>query len=520
MKQSRQDIREAAEADLYTFAHLINPTYQYGEVHERVFRWMQDDEDSRRKLLLLPRGHLKSHCVAVWCAWEITRNPWTSIVYVSAGEDLAKDQVYAIKNMMVSDIYRAFWPEMINEREGDREHWSAFSFNVDHPERKKRRIRDHTMIVRTVKSNAIGLHGDHIVFDDVIVPAFAYSETGRREASRSLAQYTSILNPGGSIKCVGTRYHTQDAYDGMIKETYRIWDPELKEFSREAKLWDIMEEKTEDIGDGTGEFLWPRVVSPVDGRGYGFDIQNLEMIKADYRSRGQMTQFWAQYYNDPNNADDQRVSKDMFQYFDRKHLTVTSGKVYYKAKRLNVFAAMDIATTDSEKSDYTAIAVVGVDSDGYIYVIDLDQFKTTVFQEYYDRVLALQLQWGFRKIRIETNSGGSYVKQELENLVRRNGGSLTIDGKATTSHDGKKAERHAAILEPRYCSQTILHFKGGHTSVLEEQIMLERPPNDDLEDALCAAVEISKPPGQQLGSVLTNRSNVVYNTRFGGRTGR
>lgn len=520
MKKSKQDIRDSAEADLYTFAHLINPTYQYGEIHEHVFKWIQDDEEARRKLLLLPRGHLKSHCIAVWCAWEITKNPWTTIVYVSAGEDLAKDQVYSIKNMMTSDIYRTFWPEMINEREGDREHWSAFSFNIDHPERRKRMIRDHTMIVRTVKSNAIGLHADHVVFDDVVVPAFAYSEIGRREVSRSLAQYTSILNPGGSLKSVGTRYHAKDAYDGMLKETHRIWDPALKEFVREEKLWDVMEEKTEDVGDGTGEFIWPRTVSPTDGRSYGFDVQVLETIKADYRSRGQMTQFWAQYYNDPNNVEDQRIGKDMFQYYERKHLNVVGNKVYYKARQLNVFAAMDIATTNTETADYTAIAVIGVDVEGFIYVLDMDQFKTTAFQEYYERILSLQLQWGFRKIQIETNAGGGYVKQEVDNIIRKNGGSLTVIGRATTSHDGKKHERHAAILEPRYYNHTILHYKGGYTSLLEEQIMLERPPNDDLEDALCAAVEISKPPGSRASGMHTPKSNVIYNTRFGGRMGR
>src|SRR5690606_24851556 len=133
---------------------------------------------SKKQLLLLPRGHLKSHCVAVWTVWTITRMPWCSIIYVSAGEEVAKAQVYSIKNMLTSDAYRLLWPEMIHAEEAKRDKWTAWSINVDHPERKARGVRDNTLLVRTVKSNATGLHCSHLVFDDVVVPANAYSPSG------------------------------------------------------------------------------------------------------------------------------------------------------------------------------------------------------------------------------------------------------------------------------------------------------------------------------------------------------
>ena len=514
--------RKILENDLWLFARAINPHYKYGEIHERVFRWLDDDGDARRKLALLPRGHLKSHCAAVWSVREITRNPWTSIVYLSAGEELAKAQIYSIKLMMLSKNYQHLWPEMINKNESQRELWNAFGFNVDHPERRERGTRDQTMLVRTVKSNAIGLHCDHVVFDDVVIPQFAYTETGRREVQRAIAQYSSILNPGGSIKAVGTRYHMKDAYIGWIEGVERIWDEERREFVGERLQWDVLEEKVEDKGDGTGTFLWPREYVSKDNIAYGYDVQELERIKAGYVANGENAQFWAQYYHETNSAEDNRVGSDHFSYYERKFVEVHNGRCSILTggtkKRLNVFAAMDVAWTTKEKSDYTAIVVIGVDSDGYIYILDMDQFKTSMFSEYYDRVQNLQMQWGFRSIRVETNAGGKFVKQELETLVRRNGGSLVVDGKHVTGHDGKKYERHAAITEPRYHNKTILHYKGGYTSLLEEQVMLERPPHDDLLDALTAAIEISKPPIE-----LSDDTNIIQFTRdsrFGGRRGR
>jgi hypothetical protein len=49
------EIKALAEADLYTFAVLVNPKYLYGDVHKKVFKWLMQ-VDHPNQLLLLPRG--------------------------------------------------------------------------------------------------------------------------------------------------------------------------------------------------------------------------------------------------------------------------------------------------------------------------------------------------------------------------------------------------------------------------------------------------------------------------------
>lgn len=519
---TKAELRALCQEDLWTFARIVNPHYVYGDIHEKVFRWLSDPDANSRQLLLLPRGHLKSHCIATWCAWQITNNPWTSIVYLSAGEDLAKDQLYAIKNMMTSEPYQRLWPEMINKREGDREQWSAYSFNVDHPERKRRGIRDHTIIAKTVKANFIGLHCDCLVFDDVVVPRNAYTETGRQEVSKALSQCTSILNAGGVIKAVGTRYHPQDAYADMMGAIYGLWDEEQRKFVEEKPLWDIMEEVVEDERDGTGVFLWPRALSSKDGCWYGFDVQQLEIIRADYQSKGELAQFYAQYYNDPNDESTNVLDRSAFQYYDIKHIGNGFNGVTHKGKRLNVYAAMDVAWTDASESggkraDYTAIAVVGVDEDGYYYVLDLDRFKTNSFAVYYDAVMSLSKKWGFRKIKIETNAGGKLVANEIERMSREAGSIISVQHKSNTGVGAKsKALRQYAVVNPKYELKTIFHRRDGLTSVLEEELILERPPHDDLADALAMALEDAKPPVKQR-TFLDAEQKVITDARFGGR---
>jgi phage terminase large subunit-like protein len=409
---------------------------------------------------------------------------------------------------------------MLKENENDREQWSAYSFNVDHPERKRRGIRDHTLIVKTVKSNSIGLHCDLLIPDDVVVPQFAYTSVGRAEVNRSMAQFTSILNPRGEIKAVGTRYHPDDLYQSYIDATYKVWDEEKGMFTSTAKLWDVFEKEVEDKGDGTGNFLWPLTQNMETGDSYGFDAQTLSIIKSEYESKGQHVQYWCQYYNDPNAIDLQTISRSSFQYYDRARVSTSQGITYFKNTKLAVFAAMDVAWSDSDQADFTAIAVIGMDADTNLYVLDLVQFKTTSFAEYYEEVIALHHKWNFKKIRVETNAGGVFVKQELERLVRQNGDVLSVEGKSVVKSAGNKAERKAATLEWRYADQKIWHYRGGLNAEFEEQIVLDRPRNDDLCDAFVAAIDIAKPPGKRTETTRVMETNVVYDRRFGGRRGR
>jgi len=92
---------------------------------------------------------------------------------------------------------------------------------------------------------------------------------------------------------------------------------------------------------------------------------------------------------------------------------------------------------------------------------------------------------------------------------------LVIEEYRPDSTEGNKAERIAAILEHRYDAAKIFHYKGGLTSVLEEQLILARPKKDDLKDALACAVQIAKAPRDFRARESTG--NVVkFNSRFGG----
>lgn len=505
MKSILDEIREAAEADLYHFACLVNPLRVYGEVHKEVFKWLMS-EDKPNQLLLLPRSHMKSHCIAVWCAWWITKNPSTSILYLSATSDLAEKQLFAIKQMLESDNYRRYWPSMIHPDEGKRAKWSSTEIMVDHPIRVKEGVRDPTLRAAGLTTTTTGSHADVLVPDDVVVPDNAYTEEGRRKVAAAMSQMASILNTGGIVKACGTRYHPADQYSIWLTQTMQVFD-EDDNLIGEEPIWDIFER----VVEVNGVFLWPREARD-DGKEFGFNRRELSRISSMYTDR---TQFFAQYYNDPNDPESNRLDASRFQYFDPVHLSFEGTYWMFKGKRLNVYAAIDFAFSLNKKADFTAIVVVGIDSDGYIYVLDMERFKTDKIAEYYERVIALHSKWMFKKLRAETTVAQSIICNDLKDRIRKEGMTLIIDEYRPTRNQGSKEERIAAVLEPRYESMTMFHCRGGHTPALEEELLLARPQHDDLKDCLASAVELAKPPSNR--NNLERKTNVVqFSKRFGG----
>lgn len=502
-----QAIREAAENDLESFIKLVAPHMLLGSIHREVIGWWTRQDGKANQLLLLPRGHLKSKLVAYRAAWWITKNPETTIAYLSATADLAEKQLYQIKNILESPIYRRYWPEMIHEDEGKREKWAVAEIAVDHPKRKLEGVRDPTCKAVGVTSNFTGFHADVVILDDMVVPKNAYTEEGRTKVAAAYSQLASIENPGALEWAVGTRYHPKDIYNDMLNMKAEIYD-DNGELVDEEPIYEVFQREVEN----GGEFLWPRQTRE-DGKKFGFDHNVLAQIKGKYQ--GDITQFYAQYYNNPNNNENAPINGNSFQYYERTQLHNEEGDWYIKDRKLNVYAAIDFAFSLGKRADSTALVTIGVDHLGNFYILEIDRFKTERIADYFNHILKAQQKWGFRKLRAETTVAQKTLVKELkESYIKPNGVALSIDENHPTRHQGTKEERIAAILEPKYDNLQVWHYRGGNCQSLEEELVLRHPPHDDIKDALASAIEIAVIPKQRTHSQQV--SNVVYSSRFGG----
>lgn len=514
MPEKALEIRNTALSDLFFFAQLVNPGYVYGDIHKELFQWMQnyslygaDEMMSSNKLTMLPRAHLKSHMVATWAAWVITKHPEITILYVSATAELAETQLFAIQNILASTTYQRYFPEYINPQEGKRERWSQRKFSIDHEKRRSEGIRDATVSTAGLTTNTTGWHADIIIADDLVVPENAYTEDGRQSVEKKSSQFTSIRNAGGFTMACGTRYHPSDIYAVWKRQEFEVYDAE-GQLTGKQPVWDIKEFAVET----DGRFLWPKTMR-TDGKYFGFDNQVLARIRAEYSDT---VQFYAQYYNDPNDPGSNRINKSKFQYYDKKFLRQEGGHWYFKRSKLNVYAAIDFAFSLNKRSDYTAIVVVGVDAEGFYYVLDIDAFKSDKISEYFRHLCDLHSKWEFKKLRAEVSVAQAVIVRDLKDKMREEGMSLSIDEYRPTRNEGTKAERIAANLEHKYENMSIWHFKGGYTDMLEEQLIQARPQNDDLKDALSSAIEIATKPKRSRGNEDKQTNIIAFHPRFGG----
>lgn len=504
------EIRKAAEADLETFIRLVAPYQVIGGVHSEWCRWTTSSKTGNHQLTLLPRDHGKSRYIAFKVAWYIVKRPDIRILYISSTSGLAEKQLGFIKGLLESTIVRRYWPDLVNAEEGKREKWTNTEIAVDHPLRKLEGVRDPTVFTGGLTTNLVGMHCDVAVLDDVVTGENAYTLEGRDKVKSQYSLLSSIEGAEAEEWVVGTRYHPKDLYNEMLSMQEEVFD-ERGEVIEHLPVFSTFEKQVEDSGDGTGEFIWPRQ-QRMDGKWFGFDTQILARKRAKYLDR---TQFYAQYYNNPNTAENGNIDRAKFQYYEPRNLVRENEQWSINGRRLNVFASVDFAYSLSKRSDYTAIVVIGIDRENNIYVLDIDRFKTDRISEYFNHIRDLYVKWGFRKLGAEVSAAQQAIVRELrESYFKPYGLFVSVEELRPTRGQGSKEERMHAILQPRYDNLAVWHYRGGNCQTLEDELTVAHPAHDDVMDSLSCAISIAVPP---VGNYNRERkSNVISHPRFGG----
>lgn len=514
VQQQRDDRRKAAESDLISFIELVHPKRMLGLIHREVIQWWTRPDAKNHQLLLLPRDHMKSALIAYRVAWELTRDPTLRVLYISSTSNLATKQLKFIKDILTSDVYRLYWPEMVNKEEAKREKWTEREISLDHPKRAEWSIRDPSIWTAGLTTNIVGMHCDIAVLDDVVVASNAYQEDTREKIKDQYSLLSSIETVNAKEWVVGTRYHPKDLYSSLREMEIDEYD-ELGKIVRSEPLFEDREHAVENIGDGTGEFLWPRTQSP-DGKWFGFNSAELAKKRAQYLNK---VHFRAQYYNNPNDDDTGAISRNHFQYYDKTFLAKRGVHWSFKGDRLNVFAAVDFAYSTGKKSDSTSIVVIGVDGGQNYYVLDIDRFKTDKMSEYFDHIFKLHEKWGFRQLRAEVSVAQQVIVKDLkESYIRPRGLSLSIDEFRPSRMQGSKEERIAAVLEPKYANRQVYHYAGGNCQILEEELVFTNPAHDDVKDALASVIDFAhgKSPLNNFRIQKEQQNVFKFHGRWGG----
>ena len=491
-------IRTLCEESFYDYIRTVAPYAVMGQVHKDFCEFLQHNPDHASYLLgLLPRGHRKSFIIGMYCCWRIMKNPAITILYYSSTTDLAEKQLRSIKQTLESKLHQKLWPDLIDPVEGNRDKWSSSEICVDSPIRTKEGIRDSTVATAGLTTTTTGAHADLIILDDLVEPN-NNNPAGRKLVEERYSQMQSILNAGGMIVAVGTRYDPKDLYDHLINTYEEQYDHEGNLIGKK-RSWSVFQREVEK----DGEFLWPRT-KRADGKAFGYNMQELARIKGSYIDK---SQFYAQYYNDPNRIGASKYSNN-FVYYEKEKLQEAGGKWTIAGKRLNLFAAIDFAYSLSDSADSSCIAVIGETADKLYYIIELDRFKTDRIQDYFEHVSRLHSKYHFRKLRGEATVAQSVIVKYMKDKLASQGTPLQIEEYKPTRD---KEERMNAVLRPLYEEGRIFHYRGGNCELLEAELLAAKPEHDDIKNAVADAIEIATPPFE----VFTGAFKRLTQKRYG-----
>lgn len=508
LNAAQLEVRQMAINSLEHFIKLVAPYQVLAHCHVHLCKLINDNYDEN-KLLLWPRDHGKSRMSAFYAAWEVIRDPATTIIYASATAEKAEEQLRFVKTLLDNNIVRRYFPNLLAEEEGKRTAWNKTYIVVDHPQRLIEGVVDSTIMTCGLEKTITGKHCKRLILDDVVVPE-NNTEQGRKDVNSWVAQAASIMSADSCIMAVGTRYHPKDAYQMAMDMTFENEVVgENGEVLTEPKSMFFVSMANVEEG---GEFLWPRSQRK-DGKWFGFNSHILARKRAVYEAAGEITQFYAQYYNDPNDKSTAPIARDLFKYYEKNKLEYSMGMWTIENRPLYVYAAVDLSTGASAKSDYTVIFVGGIDDLGNRYVMDITRFRTDKTSVILKEIKDTYQRYKFKKLRIEAVAGFRLVAQDLADNINDAGIRIPIDLYVPPNTEGKLA-RVNGILEPLYQSGAVYHYRGGNCQVLEDELVSINPANDDTKDAWAMCADLMEMPMRRKA---TNRKNVVtFHPRFGG----
>ena len=268
------------------------------------------------------------------------------------------------------------------------------------------------------------------------------------------------------VVVVGTTWHQGDLYSWIM-------DPENGVRDQFAVLrlpaYGYFDNNNKFIGNwGKDKLLFPTRLT--------WDVlKNLKTSSQD------ASHFSAQYLLDPVPPDNADFKN--FKFYDKENLR---GIDMYK------FMAVDPALSDDKSADYSAIVVVGVDSDNTWYILDLwrDQVKPKALIE---QIFIMDQKHRPRKVAIESTGFQRTIQYSLSDEMRLRGHKIPLE---PLKHVDRSKEERIRALQPRYEAGLIFHDKSHpfERFLRDELERFPRGKNDDLADALAAILEIAYPP--------------------------
>lgn len=432
---------------------------------------------------LLPRGHAKTTGLTVLrTAWKIGRDPSYRNVTVSRGERLVRRISRRVKRVMRSEQYVELFGDiapLAGTTKDTEAEWERRGSTADEP----------TFVGLGAGGPVPGTRADEVIVDDPIKLQDVQTRAQRDKLHEwFLTELLPVANdPDSRILLLGTRYHEDDLYGRLMQSE-----------------GDELELEDEDVLDAGSE-LWAFNVRKAveNGRPLWPELWSLQRL-ARRRARLGEAIYGLQYDNDTTGMGGHVFRREWFRY------TATPPPF------VQVRAGVDLAISEKQSADETAVVVVGetaahelvvldywaervthghrdwllgVESDGTKLRIVDGQLVDLPYREGAPQLLRSSSPYRsvLSALNIEAVAWQSQFARELLAGTR-----LPVRPMQTKSVDKVGRARPLAV---RYEQGKVLHVERLRGSKLESQLTsFPSSEHDDLIDALVYAADVGYAP--------------------------
>lgn len=449
--------------DMKAFAELINfhgGWENFGDCHAELTDYVSkpqidslcfwklkaegdEYEAHLRRLILMPRGHLKSTlCTVLYTLWRIYRNPNIRILVACNLQSLAFAFIREVRQYFENSALDSVWnhrPHLdglllpqLQKKSRDR------NFNSD-TEAEDRKVIWNNTALQVVRANGVfykeptvyatsvgttvtGQHYDLVIFDDLIDFKNIDSEVKKLQIERWIVDIESVVNPprvlniegrdgyvlpevvGGEVIITGTRYAVDDYYAHVLENAEELgYHYFVRNIYKNGK-------------DTTDGYLWHEK----------YNDKNMGYIKARTPPRD----FASQYLNTVYEKDTNLLNVQAVTVLPNDSVFSNNGRLCarHPSGRIEVVApiiAIDPAFTTSKTSDDCAILLGFKFNDGTLVVVDvfLDRM---IAAEVVENTVKLATAYNTLRVFYEANGVGLLVPELFKTSASKVNGKQII----------------------------------------------------------------------------------------------
>src|SRR5215467_7470164 len=403
-EEIRHSLRERAKRSTYFFAKAILGFADLTvNTHGPICRTL--DSPSKRKLIVMPRDHLKTSIATIAdTIRRITVNPNIRILFGNETATNASHFLRRIASVFDRNArFRWLFPELI-EDPTKRSKWNENEILVprteDHPE--------STVEAIGVGGAVVSRHFDLIKLDDLVGKEASESDEIMRKTLDWYDYCESLLNHPveSEIHVVGTRWTHADLIAKVLATESEYFDQVITSAI---------------LPDGTP--LWPE----------RFTLEVLARIRAKIGT----WKFSCQYLNSPHDPEATSFSSSWIKYYQiQGDSVIGSDGATANIQQMRRYLTVDPAISDKDQACNSAFTVTAVDHINRKWLLEVTA-KRLQPMRLMDEIFRLQDKWDLEATGIEGVSFQKALKFWLAQEMERRGKFINITELKTDTHQRK-----------------------------------------------------------------------------------